>query len=213
MQGGYQGFFGDDTKELLANLEKIIPQLAEQLGTTAEDFGSDIASALSNASTFTAFSDNLEDNVFSSVKSGLIAAFLASETMKPLLDNLQQSMTLAVSDGVLSTEPSNDELENLKNQVAEIEKIAQPFYDALESVGFNLVDASDKMESASDALSSTVNRNLRLAERIQKDQTGTSQIINIDFTGANLGGVSEASMISLMNRATAQSNIAKTGVR
>ena len=127
-----------------------------------------------------------------------------------LLDELQQSMTIAVADDYTL---SPDELANLKTQVAGIENIAKPFYDALESVGFNLVDASDEMKSASDALSSTVNRNLRLAEKIQMNQAGTSQIINIDFTGANLGGVSEASMISLMNRATAQSNIAKTGVR
>ena len=118
-------------------------------------------------------------------------------------------MTVAVSNGELT----NAELEDLKGQVAGIENIAKPFYDALEAVGLNLVDASDSLASESDRLSSTINRNLRLAEKIQMTSTGSSQVVNIDFTGANLGGVSEASMVGIINRATAQSNIAKNGVR
>ena len=195
--------------ELMGALDKIIPQLAEQLGTTVEEFGSDIASALNDAGTFTAFSDNLEDNVFSSVKSGLIAAFLASETMKPLLDKLQQSTTIAVADGILTS----TELEDLKMQVTGIENIAKPFYDALESVGFNLVGASDSLADATDNFSSTMNRNLKMAERISKDSLGNSQIINIDLAGANLGGMSEANIVNSLNKAVAMSNITKVGVR
>ena len=135
---------------------------------------------------------------------------MASEAMKPLLNNLQESMTLAVADDY---KISDTEMNDLKAQMEGIENIAKPFYDALEAVGLNLVDASDSLASESDRLSSTINRNLRLAEKIQMTSTGSSQVINIDFTGANLGGVSEASMVGIMNRATAQSNIAKNGVR
>ena len=195
--------------ELMGALDKIIPQLAEQLGTSAKDFGSDIASALNDAETFTAFSANLEDNVYSSVKSGLIAAFLASETMKPLLDKLQQSTTIAVADGILTS----GELEDLKLQVTGIEEVSKPFYDALEAVGLDVLDASKSLADATDNFSSTMNRNLKLAERISKDSLGNSQIINIDLAGANLGGMSEANIVNSLNKAVAMSNITKVGVR
>ena len=129
--------------------------------------------------------------------------------MKPLLDELQQSTTIAVADGILTS----TELEDLKLQVTGIEDISKPFYDALESVGFNLVGASDSLADATDNFSSTMNRNLKMAERISKDSLGNSQIINIDLAGANLGGMSEANIVNSLNKAVAMSNITKVGVR
>lgn len=196
--------------ETLATIDKIIPQLAEQLGTTAKDFGSDIASALSDTTTFADFSENLEDNVFSSVKSGLISAFMASEAMKPLLENLQQSITLAVADDY---KISNAEMDNIKSQMEGIENVAKPFYDALEAVGLNLVGASDSLATATDNFSQTMNRNLKMAERISMNGAGTGQVINIDLAGANLGGMSEANVVNSLNKAVAMSNIVKVGVR
>ena len=58
-----------------------------------------------------------------------------------------------------------------------------------------------------------MNRNLKLAERISKDNLGNSQIINIDLAGANLGGMNEANIVNSLNKAVAMSNIAKVGVR
>ena len=129
--------------------------------------------------------------------------------MKPLLDKLQQSMTIAVADGILTS----TELEDLKLQVTGIEEISKPFYDALEAVGLNVLDASESLADATDNFSSTMNRNLKMAERISKDNSGNSQIINIDLAGANLGGMNEANIVNSLNKAVAMSNITKVGVR
>lgn len=60
-------------------------------------------------------------------KTALIRAFLASETMQPLLENLSNAITLAVLDGVLSPE----ELEVLKQLESQVTDAAKPFFDAL----------------------------------------------------------------------------------
>lgn len=60
-----------------------------------------IGSALSSATTSEELKANLYDSIYGTVKSGLINAFLAGEVMKPLLENLQQTVTIAVADGTL----------------------------------------------------------------------------------------------------------------
>ena len=102
---------------------------------------------------------------------------------------------------------------DLKGQVAGIENITKPFYDALEAVGLDLIGASDSLATATDNFSQTMNRNLKMAERISMNGVGTGQVINIDLAGANLGGMSEANIVNSLNKAVAMSNIVKVGVR
>lgn len=217
MQGGYMGFLDNSTKELLANLEKIVPQLAEQLGTAAGDFGSAIGSALSSATTSEELKANLYDSVYGTVKSGLINAFLAGEVMKPLLDNLQQTVTLAVADGIMSPE----EKTAIQALMGDVGVKTDEFYSALEAVGLDVVDAAGQLNQAADRMDN-VNRNLRLADRISTitTQTNTAGITQLagssnvvyDFSNANLGGMTEQQVISAVSKANRMASIRKVGV-
>jgi len=216
-QGGYMGFINFETRELLANLEKIIPQLADQLGTAAADFGSAISSALSSATTSEELKANLYDSIYGTVKSGLINAFLAGEVMKPLLENLQQTVTIAVADGIMSPE----EKTAIQGLLGNVNTEADKFYAALEAVGLNVVDAAGQLNEAADRMDN-VNRNLRLADRISTitTQTSTAGITQLagnsnivyDFSNANLGGMTEQQVISAVSKANRMASIRKVGV-
>ena len=215
--GNYEWYFDRATVEKMANLEKIIPQLAEQLGTAAGDFGSAIGSALSSATTSEELKANLYDSIYGTVKSGLINAFLAGEVMKPLLDNLQQTVTIAVADGILSPE----EKAAIQGLLGNVNTEADKFYSALEAVGINVVDAAGKLNEAADRMDN-VNRNLRLADRISTitTQTSTAGITQLagssnvvyDFSNANLGGMTEQQVISAVSKANRMASIRKVGV-
>ena len=204
-------------KETIATLDKIIPQLADQLGTAAGDFGSAIGSALSSATTSEELKANLYDSIYGTVKSGLINAFLAGEVMKPLLENLQQTVTIAVADGIMSPE----EKTAIQGLLGNVNTEAGKFYDALEAVGLNVVDAAGQLNQAADRMDN-VNRNLRLADRISTittqtsvagitQLTGNSNIV-YDFSNANLGGMTEQQVISAVSKANRMASIRKVGV-
>jgi hypothetical protein len=204
-------------KELLATLDKIVPQLAEQLGVAAGDFGSAIGSALSSATTSEELKANLYDSIYGTVKSGLINAFLAGEVMKPLLENLQQTVTLAVASGGID----DAERTAIQGLLGNVNTEAGKFYDALEEVGLNVVDAAGQLNQAADRMDN-VNRNLRLADRISTitTQTSTAGITQLagnssivyDFSNANLGGMTEQQVISAVSKANRIASIRKVGV-
>jgi hypothetical protein len=210
-------FLDKGTKELLANLKKIIPQLAGQLGTAAADFGSAIGSALSSSATSEELKANLYDSIYGTVKSGLINAFIAGEVMKPLLNKLQQTVTFAVADGIMSPE----EKEAIQKLFGEVGIKTDKFYSALEEVGLNVVDAAGQLNQAADRMDN-VNRNLRLADRIstittKKSTAGITQLagnssIVYDFSNANLGGMTEQQIISAVSKANRMASIRKVGV-
>jgi hypothetical protein len=203
--------------ETMAALDKIIPQLAEQLGTAAGDFGSAIDSALSSATTSEELKANLYDSIYGTVKSGLINAFLAGEVMKPLLDKLQQTVTIAVADGIMSPE----EKAAIQGLLGNVNTEADKFYAALKAVGLNVVDAAGQLNKAADRMDN-VNRNLRLADRISTitTQTSTAGITQLagnssivyDFSNANLGGMTEQQVISAVSKANRMASIRKVGV-
>ena len=108
----------------------------------------------------------------------------------------------------------NKELaKKLEGLVGEVNTELTPFIDAMEEVGLDLIGASDSLATATDNFSQTMNRNLKMAERISMNGLGTGQVINIDLAGANLGGMSEANIVNSLNKAVAMSNIVKVGVR
>ena len=153
--------------------------------------------------------DALYNSVFSSVKQGLINAYLLNEPMLSLTEGLEKAVTLAVADGILTAE----EKAEIEGIVGEVNSELTPFIDAMEEVGLDLVGASDSLATATDNFSQTMNRNLKMAERISMNGAGTGQVINIDLAGANLGGMSEANIVNSLNKAVAMSNIVKVGVR
>lgn len=203
--------------ETLATIDKIIPQLADQLGTAAGDFGSSIGSALSSATTSEELKANLYDSIYGTVKSGLINAFLAGEIMKPLLNRLQQTVTIAVADGALDA----TEKTAIQGILGNVNTEAGKFYTALEEVGLNVVDAAGQLNQAADRMDN-VNRNLRLADRISTitTQTSTAGITQLagnssivyDFSNANLGGMTEQQVISAVSKANRMASIRKVGV-
>jgi hypothetical protein len=159
----------------------------------------------------------LYDSIYGTVKSGLINAFLAGEVMKPLLENLQQTVTLAVADGTLDA----TERAAIQGLLFDVNIEAGKFYDALEAVGLNVVDAAGKLNAAADRMDN-VNRNLRLADRISTitTQTSTAGITQLagnsnivyDFSNANLGGMTEQQVILAVSKANRMASIRKVGV-
>lgn len=208
---------GKTAIELLGTVDKIIPQLSEQLGTAAADFGSAIGSALSSSATSEELKANLYDSVYGTVKSGLINAFLAGEVMKPLLDKLQQTVTLAVASGGID----GTEKEAIQKLFGEVGIKTDEFYSALEAVGLNVVDAAGQLNEAADRMDN-VNRNLRLADRISTitTQTSTAGITQLagnssivyDFSNANLGGMTEQQIVTAVSKANRMASIRKVGV-
>ena len=137
--------------------------------------------------------------------------------MKPLLDNLQQTVTIAVADGIMSPE----EKAAIQGLLGSVNTEADKFYAALEKVGLNVVDAAGQLNKAADRMDN-VNRNLRLADRISTitTQTSTAGITQLagnssviyDFSNANLGGMTEQQVISAVSKANRMASIRKVGV-
>ena len=113
-------------EELQAQLKVTFQELANALGTSIDSVASALERAFS-ADTYEEFLNNFSDSLEDMTKTALIRAFLASETMQPLLENLSNAITLAVLDGVLSPE----ELEVLKQLQSQLTETAKPFFEAL----------------------------------------------------------------------------------
>ncbi|HQE50014.1 MAG TPA: hypothetical protein PKV93_11790, partial [Fervidobacterium sp.] len=113
-------------EELQAQLKVTFQELANALGTSIGSVATALERAFS-ADTYEEFLNNFSDSLEDMTKTALIRAFLASETMQPLLENLSNAITLAVLDGVLSPE----ELEVLKQLESQVTDVAKPFFDAL----------------------------------------------------------------------------------
>ena len=137
--------------------------------------------------------------------------------MKPLLDELQKTVTLAVASGDIS----NEEKTAIQGLLGNVNTEADKFYAALEAVGLNVVDAAGQLNQAADRMDN-VNRNLRLADRISTitTQTSTAGITQLagnssivyDFSNANLGGMTEQQVISAVSKANRMASIRKVGV-
>jgi hypothetical protein len=69
-----------------------------------EQMSNDFENALSNADTFDAFADNLEETIRNRVKQGLIEAFLETAAMKHIFEKIAKQLDKALLDGEMSDE-------------------------------------------------------------------------------------------------------------
>ena len=116
----------EQIKEIEEKLKVNLGEIAKALGTDIETIAGAVERGL-KADTYEEFVQNFGESLEKATKTALIRAFLASETMQPLLENLSNAITLAVLDGVLSPE----ELEVLKQLQSQLTETAKPFFDAL----------------------------------------------------------------------------------
>ena len=87
-------------RNLIADIEWFFGAGADAI----EQMKGDFENALSNADTFDAFAENLEETIRNRVKQGLIQAFLETAAMKQIFEKIAKEMDKALRDGEMSDE-------------------------------------------------------------------------------------------------------------
>ena len=85
-------------RNLIADIEWFFGAGADAI----EQMKGDFENALSNADTFDAFAENLEETIRNRVKQGLIQAFLETAAMKQIFEKIAKEMDKALRDGEMS---------------------------------------------------------------------------------------------------------------
>jgi hypothetical protein len=128
-------FFGnvshwhDIISQLQSSQGELFTAISKGLNTTAQNFSSIIAQAF-DAADLTTFKQDVKEGIYTNVLQGLQTAFLQGAVMKPLFDELSQFVTLAVADGILSSE----EFAAIQTMVTGIIDESSPFYEILQQL-------------------------------------------------------------------------------
>ncbi len=139
--------------ELQRKLEDTFQQISEFLGTSVNDMAGALTNAFS-ADTYTGFVKGFSGSLEDMTRNALIQAFMASEAMAPILEDLSQSVTRAVFDGIV------DEQERRKIQDAanRAKQAAGEFFNTLR--GFSLFDGGTSAPNSAGGRAGTVLQNL-----------------------------------------------------
>ena len=171
--------FGDtiDLVGFIEELEAIDVAISEDMSTMADTFKTgerDIASAVGTAlasSNLEDFSKNLKDSVYDSIKTGMINAFLATESFQDLSDIL----TLALVDA----EISDLEMEDIEAQMAIIETSGKVFLKAMEAAGLITEDIAESTEDIAESIN-------EMAENLAASISSALAQSTVDTFGDNL---------------------------
>src|SRR5690606_18308888 len=90
------------------------------------------------------FSQNLENQV----RNALTTAFMASEVVRPLIDELSTQISLAVLDGMLDAE----ERESILSLYDQIVSVSGDFFNSLQELGIATDDVANSMKELSGAM-------------------------------------------------------------
>lgn len=118
-----------DIEKLKEELKTTFEDIKEALGTTIGDLASALDSAFS-AHTYEQFVYEFSTSLEDMTKQALIKGFLAGEIMRPLLEQLSDTITLAILDAELTPE----EIAEIKRQKDELAQAAGPFWEALKEL-------------------------------------------------------------------------------
>jgi cell fate (sporulation/competence/biofilm development) regulator YlbF (YheA/YmcA/DUF963 family) len=121
--------FDAQIEEIKKKLQATWQEVKEALGTDIDSVASALERAF-DASTYEEFVTNFSQSLEEMTKQALIKAFLASEAMQPLFDELSDTITAAVLDGVLTAE----ELQEIRQAGEKITEAAAPFFEALQQL-------------------------------------------------------------------------------
>jgi hypothetical protein len=112
-----------------------------------QDVANGLARAFS-AETYEDFVNQFSQNLESQVKNALTTAFMASDVVRPLIDELSTQISWAVMDGMLDAE-ERDSILGLYDQIV---SVSGDFYNSLQELGIATGDTANKMGKLSEAL-------------------------------------------------------------
>lgn len=116
----------DDIAELKEELQTTFEDIKEALGTTINDIASGLDRAFA-ADTYEDFINEFALSLEDMTRQALIKAFMAGEVMRPLLERLSNTITLALLDAELTPE----EIAEIASQKDAILALAEPFWELL----------------------------------------------------------------------------------
>jgi uncharacterized protein YcfJ len=124
----------DEIEELRNEIEEMSEELQEAwqkykdaIGAGVEQIAGSLESALMDAATYDEFLTNFTGSLEQMTKKALIRAFMSSEAMSKLFDNLSDTVASAVLDGTLTDE----EWKAIEEQADDIVGTVQPFFQRL----------------------------------------------------------------------------------
>ncbi len=136
-----------EIEELTEKLKTDFLAIKEMLGTTMQDVANGLARAFS-AETYEDFVNQFSQNLESQVKNALITAFMASDVVRPLIDELSNQISLAVMDGMLDAN-ERDSILGLYDQIV---SVSGDFFNSLQELGIATGDVADGMKELSGAM-------------------------------------------------------------
>jgi len=189
-----QANLGPQIEELKKKLGDTLQKIKEVLGTTISDIARSLASAFS-AETYDDFVSGFARTLREQTQRALITAFMASETVRPLLENLSDIITFAVEDFKITAE----EQAGIESAFEQIVETAKPFYEALKSLTFASEDAADGMDKVSGALRNIPSGFKVALRRFQVAQPRYSAELFVDQTDVMTSGAKETTVIINFN--------------
>lgn len=122
------------------NNKKVVEEIKARLSTDVDTFKSSIASAF-DSDVLADFNTKLGVGVKQVVRDGLIAAFMESAAMKPLLDKLSNDTMKAMKDGKLT----KNGLSGLLKTGDKIKDVSGTFFGVLDDLGLSFKDLNDQL--------------------------------------------------------------------
>jgi len=144
---GAQAATQREIEELTEKLKTDFLAIKEMFGTTMQDVANGLARAFS-AETYEDFVDQFAQNLENQVKNALITAFMASDVVRPLIEELSNQISLAVTDGMLDASKRASIL-GLYDQIV---SVSSDFYKSLQELGIATKKTAKKMEQLNDVL-------------------------------------------------------------
>lgn len=148
--GGRKAAQNSSAKELEQLSEKLqndFLKLKEVLSTTMQDIAQGLGRAFS-AETYEDFVSQFSQSLEQQVQNALITAFMSSEVIRPLLDQLSDAVTMAVLDGTVTA----SERTTIIGLYEKITSVSSDFYGSLQNLGIATGDAADNMQKLNESL-------------------------------------------------------------
>lgn len=164
-----------EIEELTEKLKTDFLAIKEMLGTTMQEVADALGRAFS-ADTYEDFVNQFSQNLEDQVRNALITAFMSSDIVRPLFEQLSEEMSLAVLDLKLD-DAERDTILDLMGQITDASK---DFYEMLKELGIATGEVADGMKELSGAM-----RNVPQGLKIVWNR--------LDAAGANIPDVSGTS--------------------
>jgi hypothetical protein len=127
--------------------KELVAEIKARLRIDVEDFKSQVVSAF-DSDNLADFQTKLGVGIKQTVRDGLIAAFMESAAMKPLLDKLSNQAMDALKDGKVTQK----ELDGLTKTGDKIKGTGSKFFELLDQLGLGFKDLNDQLATTSESL-------------------------------------------------------------